>query len=372
MKSLRNSVYALGISTLSLLPLKSEAGTLAGKVTDMFSNSPYSNINVTLVNDSGNVYETTTGLPPTAVEPNSWGLIKKNFIIQKSPKVSALEAALEGTYSLDLPDGVYTLAFTDGKIAAAKPATQDLFSLQVDLSKRTVPRALRVKVNGNTQYDESLLPNDFDLEYAWTVLSGKVVRYDYDNITFYVDVSPARNKHIPNPNGKLPQQWEIDNVINGIKEFVSLDTQGRVAPRIEVGTAPPGDVVPGYVKNPDGGNMVTPGYALFFWDSGLPLGAAGDGLPTTDDNGLILSSDARYRPGMADEHTAKNEILGSGGLWNEPNVDLDKRIRDTGSSVFLDGGTDEITPRDAQIIIYHGTRPVGTRAPDISDLIVNE
>ena len=54
------------------------------------------------------------------------------------------------------------------------------------------------------------------------------------------------------------------------------------------------------------------------------------------------------------------------------NYDLDKRIRDTGSSVFLDGGTDEITPRDAQIIRYHGIRSRGTTPNDVSDLIVNE
>ncbi|MBI2106870.1 hypothetical protein HYT57_02695 [Candidatus Woesearchaeota archaeon] len=365
MKSLRTSIYALGVSALSLLPLKSDAGTLSGKVTDMFSNSPYNDINVTLVNESGDVYETTTGLPPTAVEPSSWGLIKRGFI--RSPKLHTLEEALGGTYAIDVPDGVYTLAFTDGEVSAAKPTTQDLFNLKVDLDKRTIPRAERVRVNGSTVYNETLLPKDFDLEYAWTVLSGKVVRYDYDDITFYVDVGPARNKHRPDPKGKIPQQFEIDNVVNSINEFVRIDTDGKKTPKIEIGTN-----APEYISNPKGGMMVPKGYALFFWDSGLPLGAIGSGSPWIDESGKAISSLARYGPGFTNKHTALNEVLGAGGLWNEPTTDLDARIRSTGSSVFLDGGTDEITERDAQIIKYHGVRPIGTTPNDVSDLIVNE
>ncbi|MBS3153123.1 hypothetical protein J4426_00960, partial [Candidatus Woesearchaeota archaeon] len=135
---------------------------------------------------------------------------------------------------------------------------------------------------------------------------------------------------------------------------------------------PPGDVVPGYTRNPEGRNIVVPGYALFLWDSGLPQGALGVGLPEFDDSGKIISSDVGYRPGFTSKHTALNEVLGAGGLWQEPRVDLDQRIRATGSSVFLDGGTDEITERDAQIIKYHGQRPLSTRPQDVTDKVVNE
>ncbi len=191
---------------------------------------------------------------------------------------------------------------------------------------------------------------------------------------------PARKNYRPDPKGRLPQQWEIDNVINGIREFVSLDTQGKVTPRIEVGTAPPGDVVPGFVKNPEGGNMATPGYALFFWDSGLEIPQLGGGAPWTDGSNKINSSYARVAPevGLTFPGIVMQEILGAAGLHGEPGTnDLDSRIRDTGGSIFLDIMTgsvnvDEPTPRDTQIIKYHGTRSLGTRAPDITENIVNE
>ncbi|MBI4159121.1 hypothetical protein HY500_02585 [Candidatus Woesearchaeota archaeon] len=372
--SRRDFLKSTGLTTAGLfLPrgLYASSSSLSGRITNMFSDAPYSNAVITLVNEgTGEVFKTRTLEEVTAVEQSSWGLIKRE--LNGRHKRASLDS---GSYFIDLPDGVYIMAITDEEIPSAKPASQDLFSLQFDPQKNPfVPRVFRLRVNGSTEYHENVLPKDFDLEFAWTVLNGKVVRYDYDNTTFYVDASPARNNHRPDPNGKLPQQWEIDNVVNGIKEFVTLNTQGKVIPRVEIGTNPPGDVVPGFTKNPSGGNMVTTGYALFFWDSGLPTGADGTGLPWTSDTNKIVSSSARYRPGKTTKHTAMNEVVGSAGLHGEPgtNYDLDKRIQDTGSSIFLDVGTDEITERDAQIIKYHGARPLGTRALDITERIVNE
>jgi len=377
MKSLRNSLYALGVVGLSLLPLKSEAGTLTGRVTDMFSNTPYNGALVTLVNETtGEVFKDTTGITnPTAVEPTSWGLIKRNLIMSKKP---VFEPTLEGGYALDLPDGDYTVAVTDQEIPAAKFTSGDLFALQYNPEGNLfVPRVFRLRVNGKTYHDEAVVPRGTDLEFLWIVLSGKLVRYDYDNTTFYVDIGPARNNFRPDPNGKLPKTEEIDIAVNGIKEFVRLDTQGKVAPRIEVGTN-----APEFIPNPKGGNMVPPGYALFIWDSGLKLPQLGGGAPWTDGEGnKITSSYVRVAPGVAVTFPGivKQEIIGAGGLHGEPgtNYDLDRRIRDTGGSIFLDIMTgdvnvDEPTQRDEQIIGYHGARPIGTRAPDLTEKIVNE
>jgi len=347
-----------------------DEGLLAGRVTDMFSGQPYDGALVTLVNDTtGGVYQTRTSLVPTAVRATGWGDIKKAVRTAASLKPMA---AGPGSYSVLIPNGTYAVAITDGEIPVAKPTAGDLFSLQLREGDRFAPRVFKLGVNGDTRYDEPVVPKDFDWEFAWTVMSGKIIRYDYSNTTFYVDVSPARNRHRPDVNGKRPEQWEIDNVTNAIREFVRLDTNETVTPRIEIGTSPPGDVVPGYTRNPEGRNIVVPGYALFLWDSGLPQGALGVGLPEFDDSGKIISSDVGYRPGFTSKHTALNEVLGAGGLWQEPRVDLDQRIRATGSSVFLDGGTDEITERDAQIIKYHGQRPLSTRPQDVTDKVVNE
>ena len=349
-----------------------DEGLLAGRVTDMFSGQPYDGALVTLVNDTtGGVYQTRTSLVPTAVRATGWGDIKKAVRTVASLKPMA---AGPGSYSVLIPNGTYAVAITDGEIPVAKPTAGDLFSLQLREGDRFAPRVFKLGVKGDTRYDEPVVPKDFDWEFAWTVMSGKIIRYDYPNTTFYVDVSPARNRHRPDANGKRPEQWEIDNVTNAIREFVRLDTNETVTPRIEIGTSPPGDVVPGYTRNPEGGNMVVPGYALFFWEGGLSPGVFGEGLPWYDSDGKVISSFARYRPGFTNEMVSLNEVLGSGGLWQEPNGDIDQRVVSTGGSIFLDahGNPGVITERDAQIIKYHGQRPLRTRPQDVTDKVVNE
>ena len=349
-----------------------DEGLLAGRVTDMFSGQPYDGALVTLVNDTtGGVYQTRTSLVPTAVRATGWGDIKKAVRTAASLKPMA---AGPGSYSVLIPNGTYAVAITDGEIPVAKPTAGDLFSLQLREGDRFAPRVFKLGVKGDTRYDEPVVPKDFDWEFAWTVMSGKIIRYDYSNTTFYVDVSPARNRHRPDVNGKRPEQWEIDNVTNAIREFVRLDTNETVTPRIEIGTSPPGDVVPGYTRNPEGGNMVVPGYALFFWEGGLSPGVFGEGLPWYDSDGKVISSFARYRPGFTNEMVSLNEVLGSGGLWQEPNGDIDQRVVSTGGSIFLDahGNPGVITERDAQIIKYHGQRPLRTRPQDVTDKVVNE
>jgi len=349
-----------------------DEGLLAGRVTDMFSGQPYDGALVTLVNDTtGGVYQTRTSLVPTAVRATGWGDIKKAVRTAASLKPMA---AGPGSYSVLIPNGTYAVAITDGEIPVAKPTAGDLFSLQLREGDRFAPRVFKLGVKGDTRYDEPVVPKDFDWEFAWTVMSGKIIRYDYPNTTFYVDVSPARNRHRPDANGKRPEQWEIDNVTNAIREFVRLDTNETVTPRIEIGTSPPGDVVPGYTRNPEGGNMVVPGYALFFWEGGLSPGVFGEGLPWYDSDGKVISSFARYRPGFTNEMVSLNEVLGSGGLWQEPNGDIDQRVVSTGGSIFLDahGNPGVITERDAQIIKYHGQRPLRTRPQDVTDKVVNE
>ena len=349
-----------------------DEGLLAGRVTDMFSGQPYDGALVTLVNDTtGGVYQTRTSLVPTAVRATGWGDIKKAVRTAASLKPMA---AGPGSYSVLIPNGTYAVAITDGEIPVAKPTAGDLFSLQLREGDRFAPRVFKLGVNGDTRYDEPVVPKDFDWEFAWTVMSGKIIRYDYPNTTFYVDVSPARNRHRPDVNGKRPEQWEIDNVTNAIREFVRLDTNETVTPRIEIGTSPLGDVVPGYTRNPEGGNMVVPGYALFFWEGGLSPGVFGEGLPWYDSDGKVISSFARYRPGFTNEMVSLNEVLGSGGLWQEPNGDIDQRVVSTGGSIFLDahGNPGVITERDAQIIKYHGQRPLRTRPQDVTDKVVNE
>ena len=294
--------------------------------------------------------------------------LKRNLVRAQKP---ALESALEGGYAIEVPDGTYTFAVTDREIPAAKPSSGDLFALQYDSNRDLfVPRVFRLRVNGNTSHNEAVVPRGTDLEFLWTVLSGKVVRYDYNNITFYIDIGPARKDWIPTTNGKLPTQTEIDNVVGAINEFVRLDTNGKVTPRIEVGTNPPKDDV----VNPKNGTlMVEPEYALFFWDSKLPIGALGTGAPFVDDSGRVTSSFARVMPGVG-YNVVINEVLGAAGLHGEPGTDkeLNARIRNTGGSIFLDGNTGPITERDAQIIKYHGTRPIGTTPNDNSNRIVNE
>jgi len=376
--TLKNSLYALGISALSLLPIKSDAGTLSGKVTDMFSDAPYSNAVVTLVNEeTGEVFKTRTLEEVTAVEQVSWGLVKRmiNGGLNGRHKKASLES---GFYSIDLPDGVYTMAIIDEVLPSAKPTSQDLFSSQFDPAKNLfVPRVFRVRVNGSTEYHETVLPKDFDLEFAWTVLSGVVEKYDPTKMTFKVYTGPARKKHREDPDGKEPQQWEVDNVISSIEEFIKLWTDGKVAPIIELTRE-----FPEYVPKPknigSGVGMMPPeGTALFFWDSGLNPGVAGTGVPfVNNETGGIVSSDAQYTPNMTEKVVALNEVLGSAGLHGEPGtkVELDQRIVNSGGSIFLDahGNPGFITERDAQIIKYHGARPLGTKAPDITERVVNE
>ena len=379
---MRLSYKVLGGAAVALAALTSraDAGNLSGKLTDMFSGAPYNEATITAVNESTQeAYDATSGPNATAVQPESWASIKRNFNIivpsAGSRKRGQLENTLnEGFYTLDLPDGNYTVAFTDGNLGSAKPTSGDLANLQIDSNDRFYPRTvLGLDVRGNREFDESLVPRAFDMEYAWTVLNGTVNRYNYDEITFYVDIGPARNRHRPDPNGVIPSQSEVDNVVNFIREFVRLDAGSNFIPKIEVGTNPLGDVLPGYTKNPSGGNMVVPGYALFYWDSGLQFPVVGTGDPWVDGNGKIISSFARVVPG-ADLKVVANEILGAAGLSGEPgqNKDLDDRIVSTGGSIFLDahGNRGVTTERDAQIIQFHGQRPLLSKPIDVTELSV--
>ncbi len=357
----------------------SNEGLVSGRVKDMFSDAPYDDALVTLVNeDNGEAYQTrTSSLQPTAVEATSWADVKRMMRASASLKPVSTGS---GAYSVLAPNGVYTVAITDGSLGSAKPSSGDLFNRQLQPGERFAPRVFRLRVNGDTPYDEMLVPKDFDFEFGWTVLSGRVVRYDYGNTTFYVDESPARSRSRPNPDGRVIEQWEINNAVRAIEDLVRLDTNGAKTPRIEIGVNPPGDVVPGYTKGPDGKNVVVPGYALCFWDSDIPGGAWGVGSPSLlNDIGLINSSIAKFKPGV-DYMVIMNEVLGASGLSGEPyTLDsagkvLDDRIVGSGGSIFLDahGNNGEITERDAQIIRYHGQRPLNTRPQDITDRIVND
>jgi len=369
--SLTYKVLGVAAVALAALTSRADAGTLSGKLTDMFSGAPYNEATITAVNESTQeAYDATSGPNATAVQPESWGRIKRNFNIivpsAGSRKRGQLENTLnEGFYTLDLPDGNYTVAFTDGNPGSAKPTSGDLANLQIDSNDRFYPRTvLGLDIRGNREFDESLVPRAFDMEYAWTVLNGTVNRYDFDRVTFYVDIGPARNKNRSDPNGVRPSQSDIDVVLSSINDFVRLETGGTKLPRIEVGTTPPD-----FVSNPKGGLMVPGGVAVFYWDSGLQLPQVGGGKPWVDGNGTIVSSYARVIPN-ARPHTIKNEIFGAGGLYGEPgtNFDLDERIRQSGSSVFLDNGSDEITTRDEQIIQFHGSRPLLTKPVDVTEV----
>src|SRR3989344_4275730 len=335
----------------SLLPsrLYASDGSLTGRVYDMFSNAPISNAVVTLIKeDTGEVFKTETASRATAVEESTWGQIKSRRDLLNLRKPVSLQ---EGDYSIALPSGTYTVALTDQEIPAAKSTSGDLFALQYNQDENLfVPRVFKLRVNGNTYHDEEVVPRGTYLEFLWTVLSGKVARYDYENTIFYVDVGPARRNYRQDSKGKLPEQWEVDNVVSSIKEFVALDALGKVTPRIEIGVNSPE-----FVPNPDGGNRVPEGYALFFWDSALPTGVSGTGINWTNEQSSITSSSARYRLGMTNKKTAINEVVGSAGLHGEPgtNLELAERIKESGGSTFLDEGPDEITPRDAQRIKYH-------------------
>ena len=378
---MRLSYKVLGGAAVALAALTSraDAGTLSGKLTDMFSGAPYNEATITAVNESTQeAYDATSGPNATAVQPESWGRIKRNFNIivpsAGSRKRGQLENTLnEGFYTLDLPDGNYTVAFTDGNPGSAKPTSGDLANLQIDSNDRFYPRTLRLGVNGNIGYDERLVPRDFDLEYAWTVLRGQKVGVDYDNTIFYVDTGKARKNYRPDPNGKEPSSGSVDALVSAIREAVKLNTNGVKIPRIEIGNNPPGDVVPGYTKNPKGGNMVVPGYVLFFWDDGLPLGFIGSSSRDIDEDGTIISAGAQFRS-YAGPSTFMHEVLATLGMFGEPstNEDLERRIRDTGGSIFLDldGVTDVSSPtqRDLQIIQFHGQRPLLTKPVDVTEV----
>ena len=377
--SLTYKVLGVAAVALAALTSRADAGTLSGKLTDMFSGAPYNGATITAVNESTQeAYDATSGPNATAVQPESWGRIKRNFNIivpsAGSRKRGQLENTLnEGFYTLDLPDGDYTVAFTDGNPGSAKPTSGDLANLQIDSNDRFYPRTvLGLDVRGNREFDESLVPRAFDMEYAWTVLNGTVNRYDFDRVTFYVDIGPARNKNRSDPNGVRPSQSDIDVVLSSINDFVRLETGGTKLPRIEVGTTPPD-----FVSNPKGGLMVPSGVALVYWESGLPQGVLGTGVPWANEStGEIGSSLVRLRPGVATTFPGivSQEIMGAGGLHGEPgsNLDLDRRVRDTGGSIFLDldGVSDVSSPtqRDLQIIQFHGQRPLLTKPVDVTEV----
>jgi hypothetical protein len=336
----------------------------------MFSGAPYGKAVITLVNEeTGEVFKTRTLEEATAVEQLSWGQIKRE--LAGRPKRNSLDI---GSYAIDLPNGVYTMAVTDQEVPSAKPTAQDLFALQFDSQRNLfVPRVFKLRVDGNTQYNEALLPKDFDLEYAWTVLSGRSMKVDYNNTTFWVEDTTVRKKYKSDPNGAKVDSKSSDILMNAIKEVVRLDTEGRIAPKIERGNSGPD-----FIANENGtGSRVPEGYILYFWDSELPQGFTGAGArwPWPNEKGHIESSLARFSP-YADFKVITQEVLGSIGMFGEPstNKDLKERIVGEGGSMFLDldGNPGFITPRDAQIIRYHGTRPLGTRVPDISERIVNE
>ncbi|MBS3156473.1 hypothetical protein J4413_04575, partial [Candidatus Woesearchaeota archaeon] len=118
--SLTYKVLGVAAVALAALTSRADAGTLSGKLTDMFSGAPYNEATITAVNESTQeAYDATSGPNATAVQPESWGRIKRNFNIivpsAGSRKRGQLENTLnEGFYTLDLPDGNYTVAFTDG------------------------------------------------------------------------------------------------------------------------------------------------------------------------------------------------------------------------------------------------------------------
>src|SRR3989344_5826053 len=101
------SLYkVLGGAAVALAALTSrvDAGTLSGRLTDMFSNAPYNGATITAVNESTQeAYDVTSGPNATAVEPESWGRIKRNFNIIVPSAGSRKRGQLENT----LNEGFY-------------------------------------------------------------------------------------------------------------------------------------------------------------------------------------------------------------------------------------------------------------------------
>src|SRR3989344_1857544 len=176
----------------------SNEGLVSGAVKDMFSGDPYEGALVTLVNDNGESYQTRASSNVTAVESTSWADVKRMMRASASLKPASVGS---GVYSILVPNGVYTLAITDGNVGSAKPTTNDLFNRQLQEGERFAPRIFRLRVNGDTVCDESVAPKDFDFEYAWTVMGDKICRADYGDMNFYIDESPARDDWIPTSNG---------------------------------------------------------------------------------------------------------------------------------------------------------------------------